>query len=638
MRYVGGVFDATESNRSLKILLGALVFVLGAQSIRFLFGSMAWYLRDTVGIGVIDLIPIALAPFVLGALFPLMSKPLSVRGAMWLTLLVLVVARTVNQTSVDPAVELWASGVATAAFVGLLPLLLSIGRSTLVGGVLLGLALDSAIKGMGLSRDLAYHDTVGAAAAVVVLGVACLYLLWACPAMERQGVPPGTGWLLMAIGPFMFIQSLILQNQGWVSEMTGLSGPQAQLLISLLNVAALVAVARFERVRATTAVAVAVLLAAVVFAEGPMLVFTVLLVLAVPAAALIWAALVPDVHEGGLGASATFLTIGMTLYVILGLAYYVPLDLSLGFGHPHVRLAVAILFAVLGGTSVLLSQTARPGISRQTWAFGAAAALLPLIGLVTSGGQPLPELSSDPLRVMAYNIHTGYDTAGRFSIDDLAQVIADSGATVVGLQEVSRGQLISSSTDQFTLLKEALGFEYGAFFGTTDPSWGNAILSRYPIVSVERQYLPQVGTPLRRGYLAVVLDVEGEEMLFISTHLQHVNDSAAHSIDPEADLYPVHHEQIAVILREWGGRRPAILVGDFNARPGWRQLDELLAAGWLDAWDQAGVGPGYTSNAADPQYRIDYIFQTTDLATVDAGVIISQASDHFAVVADITRR
>jgi endonuclease/exonuclease/phosphatase family metal-dependent hydrolase len=236
---------------------------------------------------------------------------------------------------------------------------------------------------------------------------------------------------------------------------------------------------------------------------------------------------------------------------------------------------------------------------------------------------------------MSYNIHSAYDTSGRFDIEGIARVIEDSGATVVGLQEVPRGRLISGVTDELTLLADRLGFEYVAFFGTTDPTWGNAILSRYPIISTEQVFLPLVGTPLQRGYLAATLLVEGEPILFISTHLQHVNDPAVHDEDPEADLYPVHREQIATILSEWGGRQPAIIAGDFNARPDWRQIDELLAAGWVDAWAEVGTGPGFTANSADPKFRIDYVFYTPDLVGVDAGVIQSQASDHFAVVADI---
>ena len=632
------MFDTAESNRSLKILFGALVFVLGAQSIRFLFGSMAWYLRDTVGIGVIDLIPIALAPFVLGAIFPILSRWLTVRGAIWAGVWVLVLARSYNQIATDPAVDFWTSALAVMAFVGLLPLLLSMGRSTLVGGVLLGLAVDSAIRGMGLSLDLAYQPGVGAIAAVIGLAVATLYVLWACPTMERQGAPWGPGWLLIGIGPLLFFQFLVLQSQGWVSEVTGVGGPQAQLRIALLNVVALLVVTKFERNRIMILIAAVVLLATLAVAEGSPLPFNILSILAVPAAGLVWASLVPDIYERGVSSSATFLMVGMTLLVLLGLAYYVPLDLSLGFDQTAARLGAIVLLGLFALGGVVSTAATRHGVTGQTWAFAALACLLPLLGLLVAGSDREPADTSFPLRVMVYNIHSGFDTGGSLDMEALSRVIEDSEATVVGLQEVSRGQLISGVADQLTLLQQRLGFEHAAYFGTTDPTFGNAVLSRFPILETQRAHLPQVGTPLRRGYLGTTIQIGETEILFISTHLQHVNDSSVHEIDPEGDLYPVHTEQIEAILTEWGGVQPAILVGDFNARPGWAQLEELLAAGWADSWAEAGTGEGLTSPSDDPQYRIDYIFYTPDLETIDVGVIQSGASDHFPVVADIRLR
>jgi endonuclease/exonuclease/phosphatase family metal-dependent hydrolase len=629
------VFDTTESNRTLKILLGALVFVLGAQSMRFLFGSITWYLRDTVGIGTLNLIPIALAPFLLGAIFPMLSKWLTVRGAVWTGVWALVLARTYLQVSDSSAIDFWTSAVATMAFVGLLPLLLSMGRSTLVGGVLLGLALDSAIKGMGLSLDLAYQVGLGATAAVIGLAVATLYVLWACPAVERQGVPWGPGAALMGIGPLLFVQFLVLQSQGWVSEVTGIGGAQAQLRIALLNVVALILVPRLERNRGVTLIAAAILLATIGLAEGPALPFNILTILAIPAAGLVWAAMVPDIYERGVSSSATYLTGGMTLFVILGLLYYVPLDLRLGFDQAQARLGVTTLlgvFAVVGAFSV---RSSRPAVANQTWAFAALASLLPLFGLINAGSTTGEESYHFPLRVMSYNIHSGYGTDGTFDIEELARVIEDSGAVVVGLQEVARGQLITGVTDELTILKERLGFEYAAFFGTSDPGWGNAVLSRVPILDQVTAFLPRVGTPLRRGYLGVTLEMDEGEVIFVSTHLQHLNDPDVHDQDPEADLYPVHTEQIEAILTEWGGTQPAILVGDFNARPGWRQLDELLAGGWVDSWEEAGQGDGFTSSADNPQHRIDYVFHTPDLVVSDIGLIQSQASDHLPVVAEI---
>ncbi len=198
-----------------------------------------------------------------------------------------------------------------------------------------------------------------------------------------------------------------------------------------------------------------------------------------------------------------------------------------------------------------------------------------------------------------------------------------------------RGRLISGLSDQLVLLQQRLGFEHAAFFGTTDPTWGNAVLSRYPIVDIEKVDLPKVGTPMQRGYLGATLRIGDGNVLFISTHLQHMNDPEVHDDDPEADLYPVHHEQISEILDVWDGQDPAILVGDFNSRPNWRQTQELLDAGWIDSWAEAGDGDGFTSNSANPKHRIDYIFHTPDLTTVDVGVILSQASDHFPVAADL---
>ena len=630
------MFDTPEPSRTLKTLFGALVFTLGAQSMRFLFGSITWYLRDTLGMATLDLVPIALAPFLLGAIIPMLNRWLSVRGALGLGLWLLVVGRIVNQIIDSPPIDFFAAAIATMAFVGLLPLMMSMGRSAVVGGLLLGIALDSAIKGMGLSLDLAFQDGIGPLAAVVALGASAVYLLWGAPPIDREGVTWGSGFLLMGIGPLLFFEMLILQNQGWTAEVSRIGGAQAQLRITLLNVLALAAVGLWERNRVAVALSIAVLAATLIMAENGALAFNLLSVIAIPAAGLVWAGMVPDPDSRGLGASITYLTAGMVLFIGFGLAYYIPMDLRLGFGQREARIgAVLVLLVFAMGTLVARVRT-RPGATRQTWAFAAMASVLSLFGLFagTRAGQS-DETGASFIRFLSYNIHSSYDVEGRFDIEAIADVIDGSGATVVGLQEVPRGRLLSGVTDQLTLLARRLGFEHVAFFGTTDPTWGNAVLSRFPIVSVDRAYLPEVGTPLRRGYLETKLDVGGREILFISTHLQHVNEPGIHDEDPGADLYPVHSEQIEAILTEWGGFQPAVMAGDFNARPGWPQIDELLAAGWVDSWAEAGEGTGLTSSAVNPEYRIDYIFHTPDLTAVDAGVIQSRASDHFAVAADI---
>ena len=616
-------------------LLTALVFLFGIEMARFHFGSLGWYQRDTLGIGAIDLIPIALAPLIAGILLPILSRWISLRYSLMLGVVVLAGARIANQAIHDPAVDHWTSGVALAALVGLLPLLLSLGREMLVTGVLAGIILDAAIKGLGSTLDLAYRPGVMALVATVALGVAAVYLAGAVPEPTRSGPRWGRAMILLGLGPYLFVQYQVLQSPGWIAEMTSMSTGVVALVITALNVAALWAAQRFGGSRAVQALAVVVVAAAVVFAEGPAPVFAVLVVLAIPAAGVVWAGLVPDTPGTSIAPAAVALTVGMVLFLMIGFAYFLPLDLDLGFSQAQARIGGAVLLFALALVATLARRPVAIAVPDGMPLLVSLALALPLVGLVGAGTMSEPS-DTGPVRYMAYNLHQSFGTGGEMDVGAIAEVIDESGATVVGLQEVARGGLLNANTDLVYLLGDRLGWEHIAFFGTTDPVWGNAILSRYPLGEVEQRLLPRVGTPYQRGYLAVPVDTPEGEVLFISTHLQHINDPDFHDEDPEADLYPVHHEQLAVIIDQWDGRQPAVLVGDLNARPGWLQVEELLDAGWVDSWAEGGAGDGYTANAADPQHRIDYVFHTPDMSTVGVEVIESQASDHFAVVADIT--
>ncbi len=627
----------TEQYRIARTLFAALVIVLGLQSMRFLFGSLSWYLRDTLGIGVLDLIPIAFAPFLLAGLIPLLVKWIPLQRVVLSATFLLVAARVVNQMAADPMVDFWASSVATLAFVGLLPLLFGLGRSAMVGGVLLGIAIDSAIKGLGLSLDLVYQPGWSSIVAVLAIGLGIAWSIDNIGPLEKAGAGPVASISLLGLAPFLFIQMLFLQSQGWTSAVTGVSGPTAQLRIAILNVIAVYLAYRFAGNRTAFGICLGLVVVAVLAAEGDGTVYNVVSLLAIPAGGVVWAGLVPELDGTRAGASSFYLIAGASLFLAFGLAYYVPLDMNLGFDAPAVRVASAVALAALGTVAMTRHQT--DFLSGQfDWSFAAGAALLPFFAFFGALGADSvsAENAEDPIRFVSYNVHSGFDIDGRLDVAGIARVIGDTRADVVGLQEVPRGQLLSANTDLLTLLQLELGFEHAAFFGTTDPVWGNAILSRYPIVEVGTDYLPRVGTPMRRGYLGALVAVGDREVLVISTHLQHVNDSDVHDEDPEADLLPVHTEQINVILDQWGGQTPAVLMGDFNARPDWAQIAMITSAGWVDTWTEAGSGDGFTSNAADPRYRIDYIFHTGDMTASDVGVIQSTASDHFAVVADLS--
>jgi hypothetical protein len=467
---------STRSRISLTVL-AALVFVVGMELARFQFGSLGWYQRDTIGIGALDLLPLALAPFIASVLVPLSSRLLSLSTSLRAAIVVLVAARLVTQFAEDPALDHWASAVGVAAFVGLLALLAGTTRMVLVGGILLGITLDSALKAVGSSLDLVYREGWAPGLAAVVVAAAIVYLGFTTDVERRAGPGWLTGLTLVGLGPYLFVQYLVLQSAGWTAEVTGTGAGLASLRIVVLNVVALWLAHRFGRSPLVGAVCALVVGAAVVVAEGSSLTFNLLALVAVPAAGPLWALMVPDFERPSVAPAATWITTGMVLFLLLGFAYYLPLDLDLGFSQAQARITGGVLVGLVGLVSALRRAPAGEAVPSGMPVLAAVALILPLASLLP--GSDLPDAPDDlPIRVMAYNLHQAFGTSGEMDVDAVADVILESGATIVGMQEVARGGLLNAGTDLFLLLGERLGWEHSVFFGTTDPVWGNAILGR----------------------------------------------------------------------------------------------------------------------------------------------------------------
>jgi endonuclease/exonuclease/phosphatase family metal-dependent hydrolase len=173
---------------------------------------------------------------------------------------------------------------------------------------------------------------------------------------------------------------------------------------------------------------------------------------------------------------------------------------------------------------------------------------------------------------------------------------------------------------------------YYAFGPTLDAMWGNAILSRYPIVESRVYELPKAHvTPYDRGYLAVTIDVGGGQTLgVIATHLTHVDGEGSAA---------ARAAQAAALAAAWDGRPATVVLGDFNAEPGGPDLASLREAGLLDAYVPADAGaPGFTSPARDPQRRIDLIWLSPDLVASGFATGVSRASDHLPVSVTVAVR
>ena len=160
------------------------------------------------------------------------------------------------------------------------------------------------------------------------------------------------------------------------------------------------------------------------------------------------------------------------------------------------------------------------------------------------------------------------------------------------------------------------------FQGTEEPIWGNALLTRYPIIESGEVELPLEGTTMLRGYLWAKIDVGADQpLLVIVTHLHHI----------VADNQ-VRMVQVPVILDFWDERDQTILLGDLNADPPTAEMKLIATAGMVDSWTGSGEGDGFTYYAIDPDKRIDYLWISPDLEVLEIEVIQTPASDHLPVI------
>jgi len=228
---------------------------------------------------------------------------------------------------------------------------------------------------------------------------------------------------------------------------------------------------------------------------------------------------------------------------------------------------------------------------------------------------------------MTYNLHQGFDTKGYLGMEAFARVIEESDADIIALQEVSRGWFINGSVDMLTWLSQRLNMPY--IYGPVgDPLFGNAILSKYPILEYKNELLPKGDVPLQRGFIWANIDLgNNEELFMIATHLHHV----------EEDNH-IRKPQIEAIVDYWGGGDKTVILGDMNAEPRYPETQIYYNSGLLDTFIKAGTGNGFTYSSDNPDKRIDYIWISPDLAASDFLIPESTASDHLSVVITIDKR
>lgn len=232
--------------------------------------------------------------------------------------------------------------------------------------------------------------------------------------------------------------------------------------------------------------------------------------------------------------------------------------------------------------------------------------------------------------LMSYNIHHGVGLDGKLSLERIAGVIRDSGAEIVGLQEVDRFFGIRSAfKDQAKELAGLLGYHYAyganldfdpAEGQTERPQYGTAIVSKHPILRSENILLSSFGKE-QRGILHAVVNVGGIHVNVYNTHL---------GLDVPSRL--AQAQEIIDLVSIADG--PALLLGDFNAEPGSGELQLLLKSGLLTN-SFHGMDDAHTFPVRNPSTIIDYILTSPSLGHGNQRVVQTEASDHLPIVTDV---
>lgn len=625
----------------IDVVFVALTFAVGLQLMRLFITGLVFYLREVREFSTVSLGGIAFLLFGTAFLAPIAIRAVGPRWTLLGAIAVMALARLAEQSVTSPQIDLLLAGVGVMAFLPVIPVAMALvdPASTTGGGqwrfgLLLGLALDTAFKGGFGTLDASWQPgawvgLAGLSLAVALLALAQREALRGAPA--AHSIPTARAALpLLAIGPFLFLELLLFQNVAQQTALIDWPQPSALGWIVAVNGAGLL-LAAFVLGRRIPwpgiAAAAIVLFAAVSMERSGLQAALAMLFGHLAAVTLVSKSIGGEpIPRDSWGLSAAWTAaLGLLLFLVLAFVYYAGYDIDLGVGRQAILYAAAGLMA---GAALAAPQTPGPAPERNLWAalvpFALLAAPLALAfnWTVLHAGPPEPL----PLRVMSYNIHQGFGTAGDLDMEALAQAIEAEDPDVIALQEVSRGWMINGSVDTLEWLSQRLDMPY-VWGPTADSTWGNALLTRLPVTDVEHHEMPNNDELLMdRGFLWVELDTGlGTRLRVIATHFHHPTDEGH-----------LRMPQSFAVLKRWNGEERTVLLGDFNGLPGSPEIEAITQAGFKDAFAESGLaGPGHTFASDNLFERIDYVFVTPDLTTRDYSARVTQASDHLPIAATV---
>ena len=232
------------------------------------------------------------------------------------------------------------------------------------------------------------------------------------------------------------------------------------------------------------------------------------------------------------------------------------------------------------------------------------------------------------IKFMSYNTQHCLNFITReIDFDIIADTIKKCEADIIGLQEIRDEGQDADYQPQAKIIAEKLGYHYYYFaeairFGGVNP-YGNAIISRYPIISAETIMIPDPEIKKYDGYyetrclLKATIDVRNGLNVLVS-HFGLNPDEQENAVETVVSNMPKEH---------------CVLMGDFNMEPDNQILNPIMQG----LQDTAKFFSTYKLSfpSDTPKVKIDYIFVSKDLKVEYADIPEIISSDHRPHVATI---
>ncbi|MBQ7906601.1 MAG: endonuclease/exonuclease/phosphatase family protein [Clostridia bacterium] len=228
------------------------------------------------------------------------------------------------------------------------------------------------------------------------------------------------------------------------------------------------------------------------------------------------------------------------------------------------------------------------------------------------------------MRIMSFNTqHCLNYLEQKIDYEIMAKAILDCGADIVGLNEMfDEGSEFGKQTEKLadlTGLKHHFFGEAVSFSG--EGAYGNGLISKYEIVSVEAIKIPDPSPRKYNGYYETRCIVKARLENGLTVLVTHFG------------LNPDEHENAVKTILNHIEPTKCILMGDFNVEPT-NPVLEPIREKMIDT-SYLFPCPRKSWPSDKPESKIDYIFTSPDLELVSADIPQLIASDHRPHLAEI---